>query len=56
MPSLYNSYEEKTLHSKFCKDKQNKTSKTDLIKTWLTRNSIFTVISYQSRTNDENYV
>jgi len=33
MPLLYNIYRVKTLHSKFCKDKQKGTSKTDLLTT-----------------------
>jgi hypothetical protein len=33
MPPLYNTYGAKTLQSKFCKDKQKLTSKTDLLTT-----------------------
>jgi hypothetical protein len=40
MPSLYNTYGAKTLRSKFCKDKQNYISDTNLLKAWLTRNPI----------------
>jgi len=49
MPPLYNTYEAKTLHNKFCKDKQNWSSKTNLLKTWLIWNSVFTTIPFNRK-------
>ena len=39
MPPLYNTYEAKTLCSKFCKDKQNWSSEIGLLKLGLPENS-----------------
>ena len=49
MPPLYNAYGAEVLRSKFYKDKQNWSSETNLLKTWLIWNPVFTTIPFNRK-------